>query len=70
MRFTVTLSDKYASGEASQDNCESYLSFCESNDTLPWTSFRVMVAHLKAVMDQAFASAKYNQNHTLPLARI
>jgi hypothetical protein len=27
--------DKYASGEAWQDNCEAYLSFCESNDTLP-----------------------------------
>jgi hypothetical protein len=35
MHFTVTLSDKYASGEASEDNCEAYLLFCESNDTLP-----------------------------------
>jgi hypothetical protein len=41
MRFTVTLSDKYDSGESSQDNCEAYLSFCESNDTLPRTSFTV-----------------------------
>jgi hypothetical protein len=35
MRFTATLSYKYASDEASQDHCEAYLSFCESNDTLP-----------------------------------
>jgi hypothetical protein len=41
MRFTVTLSDKYASGKASQDNCEAYLSCCDSNDTLPRTSFTV-----------------------------
>jgi hypothetical protein len=41
MRFTVTLNDKYASGEASQDNCEAYLSFCESNDTLPRVPFTV-----------------------------
>jgi hypothetical protein len=41
MRFTVNLSDNYASGEASQDNCEAYLSFCESNDTLPRTPFTV-----------------------------
>jgi hypothetical protein len=41
MRFTVTLSDKYASGEASQDNWEAYLSFCKSNDTFPRTSFTV-----------------------------
>jgi hypothetical protein len=39
MRFTVNLSDKYATGEASQDNCEAYLSFCESNYTLPRTTF-------------------------------
>jgi hypothetical protein len=31
----------YASGEASQDNCEAYLSFCASNDTLPRTPFTV-----------------------------
>jgi hypothetical protein len=42
MRRTVTLSDKYASGEASQDDCEAYLSFCESNDTLPRTPFTVL----------------------------
>jgi hypothetical protein len=41
MRFTVTLSDKYASGEPSQDNCEAYLSFFESNDTLPRATFTV-----------------------------
>jgi hypothetical protein len=41
MGFTVTLSDKNASGEASQDNCVAYLSFCESNDTLPRTPFTV-----------------------------
>jgi hypothetical protein len=41
MRFTITLSDKYDSGEASQDNCEAYLSFCESNDTLPRAPFTV-----------------------------
>jgi hypothetical protein len=40
MRFTVNLSDN-SSGEASQDNCEAYLSFCESNDTLPRTTFTV-----------------------------
>jgi hypothetical protein len=33
MRFTATLSYKYASDEASQVNCEAYLSFCESNFT-------------------------------------
>jgi hypothetical protein len=33
--------DKYASGEASQDNCEAYLSFCESNYTLPQAPFTV-----------------------------
>jgi hypothetical protein len=33
------LSDKYASGEASLDNCEAYLSFCESNDTSPRAHF-------------------------------
>jgi hypothetical protein len=42
MPFTVTLSDKYASGEASQDNCEAYLSFCESIDTLPRTTLTVL----------------------------
>jgi hypothetical protein len=36
MRFTVTLCDKYALDEASQDNSEAY---CESNDTLPRTTF-------------------------------
>jgi hypothetical protein len=35
------LSDKYASGEASLDNFEAYLSFCESNDTLPRAPFTV-----------------------------
>jgi hypothetical protein len=35
------LSDKYDSGEASQDNCEAYLSFSESNDTLPRAPFTV-----------------------------
>jgi hypothetical protein len=34
--FEIILSDKYASGEASQDNCEVYLSFCESNDFGPF----------------------------------
>jgi hypothetical protein len=33
------LSDKYDSGEASLDNCEAYLSFWESNDTLPRAPF-------------------------------
>jgi hypothetical protein len=33
--------DKYASGEASQENCEAYFSFCESNDTLPQAPFTV-----------------------------
>jgi hypothetical protein len=37
----VNLSDKYASGEASEDNCDVYLSFCEANDTLPRTTFTV-----------------------------
>jgi hypothetical protein len=41
MCFTATLSFKYASDEASQDNCEAYLSFCESNDTLPRAPFTV-----------------------------
>jgi hypothetical protein len=41
MRFTPTLSYKYASDEASQDNCEAYLSFCESDDTLPRAPFTV-----------------------------
>jgi hypothetical protein len=35
------LSDKYASGEASLDNCEAYSSFCESNNTLPRAPFTV-----------------------------
>jgi hypothetical protein len=35
------LSDKYASGEASLDSCEAYLSVCESNDTLPRAPFTV-----------------------------
>jgi hypothetical protein len=35
------LSDKYTSGEASLDNFEAYLSFCESNDTLPRAPFTV-----------------------------
>jgi hypothetical protein len=35
------LSDKYALGEASLDNFEAYLSFCESNDTLPRAPFTV-----------------------------
>jgi hypothetical protein len=35
------LSDKYASGEASLDYFEAYLSFCESNDTLPRVPFTV-----------------------------
>jgi hypothetical protein len=43
MRFTVTLSDKYASGEASPDNCEAYLSFCESNNTLARAPFTVHI---------------------------
>jgi hypothetical protein len=46
MRFTVTQSDKHASVEASQDNCEAYLSFIESNDTLPRTSFTVLLQGL------------------------
>jgi hypothetical protein len=41
MRFTATLSYKYASDEASQDHCEAYLAFCESNDTLPRATFTV-----------------------------
>jgi hypothetical protein len=41
MRFTATLSYKYASDEASQDNCELFLSFCESNDALPRAPFTV-----------------------------
>jgi hypothetical protein len=44
MRFTVTLNDIYASGKASQDNCEAYLSFCELNDTLPRDPFTVQIA--------------------------
>jgi hypothetical protein len=35
--------DKYATGEASQDNCEAYFSFCESNHTLPRAPFRYSV---------------------------
>jgi hypothetical protein len=35
------LSDKYTSGEASLDYFEAYLSFCESNDTLPQAPFTV-----------------------------
>jgi hypothetical protein len=35
------LSDKYVSGEATPDNLEAYLSFCESNDTLPHAPFTV-----------------------------
>jgi uncharacterized protein YfcZ (UPF0381/DUF406 family) len=42
MRCTATLSYKYASDAASQDNCEAYLSFCESNDTLPRDPFTVI----------------------------
>jgi hypothetical protein len=38
---SYTLSYKYASDEASQDHCEAYLSFCESNDTLPRAPFTV-----------------------------
>jgi hypothetical protein len=50
LRFTVTLSDKYASCEASQDNCEADLSFCESIDTLPrtflqWASGKFIKSH-------------------------
>jgi hypothetical protein len=41
MRFTATLSYNYASDEASKDNCEAYLSFCESNDTLPRAPYSV-----------------------------
>jgi hypothetical protein len=41
MRFTATLSYKYTSDEASQDNCEGYLSFCVSTDTLPRAPFTV-----------------------------
>jgi hypothetical protein len=33
--------DKYASGEASQDNFEAHLTFSESNDTLPRAPFTV-----------------------------
>jgi hypothetical protein len=36
------LSDKYASGEASLDNFEAYLSFCESNNTSPRAPFTVI----------------------------
>jgi hypothetical protein len=43
MRFTATLNYKHASDEASQDNCEAYLSFCESNDTLPRAPFTVNI---------------------------
>jgi hypothetical protein len=35
------LSDNCASGEASKDNCEAHLSFCESNDTSPRAPFTV-----------------------------
>jgi hypothetical protein len=35
------LSDKYSPGEASVDNFEAYLSFCESNHTLPRAPFTV-----------------------------
>jgi hypothetical protein len=35
----VILCDKYVSGEASQDNCEEHLSFCESNGNLPRAPF-------------------------------
>jgi hypothetical protein len=38
------LSDKYVSGEASLDNFEAYLSFCESNDALPRAPFTVYSA--------------------------
>jgi hypothetical protein len=41
IRFTIILSDKYASGEAKMDNFEAYLAFCESNDTLPRGPFTV-----------------------------
>jgi hypothetical protein len=34
-------SDKYASGEASLDSCQAYLTFRESNDTLPRAPFTV-----------------------------
>jgi hypothetical protein len=40
---------KYASGEASQDNCEAYLSFCESNDTLPRALFTVHAKAFKCI---------------------
>jgi hypothetical protein len=39
----IFLSDKYASGEASLDSCEAYLSVCESNDTLPRAPFTVWI---------------------------
>jgi hypothetical protein len=60
MRFTVTLSDKYASGEASQDNCEAYLSFCESNGTLPQAPFTVQKmisqSHWKFILIKFYVS--------------
>jgi hypothetical protein len=37
----IFLSDKYASGEASLESCEAYLSVCESNDALPRAPFTV-----------------------------
>jgi hypothetical protein len=49
MRFTAILSYKYASDEASQDNCEECLAFCESNHNLPRAPFTVgftVYAHL------------------------
>jgi hypothetical protein len=41
------LSDKYASGEASVDNFETYLSFCESNDTSPRAPFTVYSSNIE-----------------------
>jgi hypothetical protein len=39
----IFLSDKYASGEASLESCEVYLSVCESNDCLPRAPFYSVV---------------------------
>jgi hypothetical protein len=62
MRFTVTLSDKYASGEVSQDNCEANLSFCESNDSsLPRTSLTVY--NLVPKFNTAYETLSWFQNN-------
>jgi hypothetical protein len=63
MRFTVTLSDKYASGEASQDNCEAHLSFCESIDTLPRTTFTVQKYFVKTTVP--IQNCKLIENFTI-----